>query len=139
MDFKLVCDYVPQGDQPQAIDHLIRGIEEGLDHQLPVAVADDLGRRQYRTGFLSQTQRQFGGLLSHKQSAAARELFEETGVLIARRADGSYPSSGQELDNFRHELLADSGWDVKGYTPKVEAALPPAYKLDSKGKVQRRV
>jgi HEAT repeat protein len=32
-------------------------------------------------------------------------------------------------------LLADSGWDVKGYTPKVEAALPPAYKLDSKGKV----
>ncbi len=36
-------------------------------------------------------------------------------------------------------LLADSQWDVKGYTPKVEAALPPAYKLDSKGKVQRRV
>jgi hypothetical protein len=35
-------------------------------------------------------------------------------------------------------ILADSGWDVKGYTPKVEAALPPAYKLDSKGKVQRK-
>jgi hypothetical protein len=35
-------------------------------------------------------------------------------------------------------LLADSTWDVKGYTPKVEAALPPSYKLDSKGKVQRR-
>jgi HEAT repeat protein len=35
-------------------------------------------------------------------------------------------------------ILADSPWDVKGYTPKVEAALPPAYKLDSKGKVQRR-
>ena len=35
-------------------------------------------------------------------------------------------------------LLADSPWDVKGYTPKVEAALPPAYKLDSKGKVQRK-
>ena len=32
-------------------------------------------------------------------------------------------------------ILADSTWDVKGYTPKVEAALPPAYKLDSKGKV----
>jgi HEAT repeat protein len=32
-------------------------------------------------------------------------------------------------------LLADSTWDVKGYTPKVEAALPPAYKLDSKGRV----
>ena len=35
-------------------------------------------------------------------------------------------------------LLADTPWDVKGYTPKVEAALPPAYKLDSRGKVQRR-
>jgi HEAT repeat protein len=35
-------------------------------------------------------------------------------------------------------LLADSPWDVKGYTPKVEAALPDAYKLDSKGKVLRK-
>ena len=35
-------------------------------------------------------------------------------------------------------LLADSAWDVKGYTPKVEAALPPAYKLDSKGHVVRK-
>ncbi|MGZ6124395.1 MAG: HEAT repeat domain-containing protein [Myxococcales bacterium] len=35
-------------------------------------------------------------------------------------------------------LLADSGWDVKGYTPKVEAALPAGYKLDSKGKVSRK-
>jgi HEAT repeat protein len=35
-------------------------------------------------------------------------------------------------------VLADSGWDVKGYTPKVEAALPPSYKLDSKGKVARK-
>jgi hypothetical protein len=36
------------------------------------------------------------------------------------------------------DLLADSPWDVKGYTPKVEAALPDGYKLDSKGKVQRK-
>ncbi|HET7785374.1 MAG TPA: HEAT repeat domain-containing protein [Myxococcales bacterium] len=35
-------------------------------------------------------------------------------------------------------LLAESQWDVKGYTPKVEAALPEGYKLDSKGKVQRK-
>jgi HEAT repeat protein len=35
-------------------------------------------------------------------------------------------------------LLADSPWDVKGFTPKVEAALPDAYKLDSKGKVLRK-
>ena len=35
-------------------------------------------------------------------------------------------------------LLADSQFDVKGYTPKVEAALPPGYKLDSKGRVTRK-
>ena len=35
-------------------------------------------------------------------------------------------------------VLAGSAWDVKGYTPKVEAALPPAYKLDSRGKVQHK-
>jgi hypothetical protein len=35
-------------------------------------------------------------------------------------------------------LLAELPWDVKGYTPKVEAALPAAYKLDSKGKVLRK-
>jgi HEAT repeat protein len=35
-------------------------------------------------------------------------------------------------------LLADTQFDVKGYTPKVEAALPPAYKLDSKGRVTRK-
>jgi glyoxylase-like metal-dependent hydrolase (beta-lactamase superfamily II)/8-oxo-dGTP pyrophosphatase MutT (NUDIX family) len=43
----------------------------------------------------------------YKQSAAARELFEETGTLLARRADGCYPTSGSELDHLRRELLAD--------------------------------
>ena len=47
------------------------------------------------------------GRTYRKQSAAARELFEETGVLMARRADGSYLKSGTELDAFRRELLAD--------------------------------
>ena len=35
-------------------------------------------------------------------------------------------------------LLADAQFDVKGYTPKVEAALPPGYKLDSKARVTRK-
>jgi hypothetical protein len=35
-------------------------------------------------------------------------------------------------------LLADSPWDVKGYTPSVEAALPASYKLDKAGKVVRK-
>ncbi|HJQ69793.1 MAG TPA: excinuclease ABC subunit UvrB [Blastocatellia bacterium] len=38
MDFKLVSDYVPQGDQPQAIEHLVRGIREVADHQVLLGV-----------------------------------------------------------------------------------------------------
>ena len=32
-DFKIVSDFVPTGDQPQAIDKLVDGIERGLRHQ----------------------------------------------------------------------------------------------------------
>ena len=35
-------------------------------------------------------------------------------------------------------LLADTQFDVKGYTPKMEASLPPSYKLVSKGRVIRK-
>jgi glyoxylase-like metal-dependent hydrolase (beta-lactamase superfamily II)/8-oxo-dGTP pyrophosphatase MutT (NUDIX family) len=41
-----------------------------------------------------------------RRVAAARELFEETGVLIARRPDGSFPA-GADLEHFRTELLAE--------------------------------
>jgi glyoxylase-like metal-dependent hydrolase (beta-lactamase superfamily II)/8-oxo-dGTP pyrophosphatase MutT (NUDIX family) len=39
--------------------------------------------------------------------AAVRELFEETGVLVACRADGSFPASDIDFTHFRTELLAD--------------------------------
>ena len=32
--FKLVSKYTPSGDQPQAIDALVKGIEEGKKHQV---------------------------------------------------------------------------------------------------------
>jgi excinuclease ABC subunit B len=38
MDFKLVSDYQPQGDQPQAIDQLTRGVTEGAGHQVLLGV-----------------------------------------------------------------------------------------------------
>ena len=38
MDFKLVSDYVPQGDQPQAIEQLTRGLKEGLEQQVLLGV-----------------------------------------------------------------------------------------------------
>ena len=33
MDFKLVSEYQPTGDQPQAIESLVKGIKEGEMHQ----------------------------------------------------------------------------------------------------------
>jgi glyoxylase-like metal-dependent hydrolase (beta-lactamase superfamily II)/8-oxo-dGTP pyrophosphatase MutT (NUDIX family) len=45
--------------------------------------------------------------LAFRRVAAARELFEETGVLLARRPDGSPPPSGPELEVLRQELLAE--------------------------------
>jgi glyoxylase-like metal-dependent hydrolase (beta-lactamase superfamily II)/8-oxo-dGTP pyrophosphatase MutT (NUDIX family) len=40
--------------------------------------------------------------------AAARELFEETGILLARRPDGSIPPRNSEFDAWRRQLLDGS-------------------------------
>ncbi len=42
------------------------------------------------------------------RGAAARELFEETGVLVARRENGTFPASDAGLEEARRALLADS-------------------------------
>lgn len=36
--FKLHSDYNPTGDQPQAIDYLVKGIEEGKKYQTLLGV-----------------------------------------------------------------------------------------------------
>ena len=36
--FKLVSNYKPTGDQPQAIDYLVKGIEEGKRYQTLLGV-----------------------------------------------------------------------------------------------------
>jgi glyoxylase-like metal-dependent hydrolase (beta-lactamase superfamily II)/8-oxo-dGTP pyrophosphatase MutT (NUDIX family) len=44
--------------------------------------------------------------LNGRRAAAARELFEETGVLVARRADGSLLAADPRLESLRHDLSA---------------------------------
>ena len=34
MDFRLVSPYQPTGDQPDAIEALVRGVQDGLRHQV---------------------------------------------------------------------------------------------------------
>src|SRR5215470_6837959 len=38
MNFKLVSDYKPQGDQPEAIDALVRGLKDGEKHQVLLGI-----------------------------------------------------------------------------------------------------
>jgi endoribonuclease LACTB2 len=45
--------------------------------------------------------------LNIRRAAAARELFEETGVLLARAADGSPSPPPPELDRWRREVAED--------------------------------
>jgi endoribonuclease LACTB2 len=47
------------------------------------------------------------GRLEARRTAACRELFEETGVLVARHRSGSFPASSPDLDECRRSLLAD--------------------------------
>src|SRR5262249_58445332 len=37
--FSLVSDFQPQGDQPQAIDQLVEGLNQGLRHQVLLGVS----------------------------------------------------------------------------------------------------
>jgi glyoxylase-like metal-dependent hydrolase (beta-lactamase superfamily II)/8-oxo-dGTP pyrophosphatase MutT (NUDIX family) len=45
--------------------------------------------------------------VSGRHVAAVRELFEETGVLLARRADDSFPTASDTLAEGRRDLLAE--------------------------------
>ena len=38
MDFKLAAPFVPTGDQPQAIDTLVKGLKNNLKHQVLLGV-----------------------------------------------------------------------------------------------------
>jgi excinuclease ABC subunit B len=38
MNFKLVSDYQPEGDQPEAIDALVRGLQDGEKHQVLLGI-----------------------------------------------------------------------------------------------------
>ena len=50
----------------------------------------------------------------------------------------AHEQQNQRIKDALAGILSETPWDVKGYTPKVEAALSDAYKLDSKGKVVRK-
>ena len=84
MDFKLVSDYKPTGDQPKAIDSLVPGIEMGLDDQVLLGVTGS-GKTFTMANVIAKLNRPTL-VLAHNKTLAAqlcsefREFFPENAV-----------------------------------------------------------
>lgn len=74
MKFKIHSDYSPTGDQPQAIDQLARGIEEGIPAQTLLGVTGS-GKTFTMANLIERVQRPTL-ILSHNKTLAA-QLFSE--------------------------------------------------------------
>jgi excinuclease ABC subunit B len=84
MDFKLVSEYVPTGDQPKAIKQLVKGIESGEPHQTLLGVTGS-GKTFTVANVVAQLKRPTL-VLSHNKTLAAqlygefKQFFPENAV-----------------------------------------------------------
>ena len=84
MDFKLVSDYQPTGDQPRAIDSLVKGVQMGLDDQVLLGVTGS-GKTFTMANVIAKLNRPTL-VLAHNKTLAAqlcsefREFFPENAV-----------------------------------------------------------
>ncbi len=74
MQFQLVSQFEPRGDQPQAIEELVRGIQSGKSHQVLMGVTGS-GKTFTMANVITQLQRPTL-VLSHNKTLAA-QLFSE--------------------------------------------------------------
>jgi excinuclease ABC subunit B len=70
MDFQLASDYVPTGDQPQAIKQLVAGLENGEPHQTLLGVTGS-GKTFTVANVIAQTNKPTL-VLSHNKTLAAQ-------------------------------------------------------------------
>jgi len=84
MTFKLISDYTPCGDQPEAIETLVKGIQQGSAHQVLLGVTGS-GKTYTVANVIERVQRPALVLAPNKTLAAQlyaefKELFPENGV-----------------------------------------------------------
>jgi excinuclease ABC subunit B len=84
MDFKLTSEYVPTGDQPNAIEQLTRGVEEGEMHQTLLGVTGS-GKTFTMANVIARTNRPTLVLCHNKTLAAQlygefKQFFPENAV-----------------------------------------------------------
>jgi len=83
MSFELFADYVPAGDQPQAIEKLVDGLQSGLAHQTLLGVTGS-GKTFTIANVIKQVQRPTL-VLAHNKTLAA-QLYGEFKVFFPKNA-----------------------------------------------------
>src|ERR1044072_6140467 len=74
MDFKLVSDYVPQGDQPQGIDQMVRNLKDGTEHQVLLGVTGS--GKTFSVAKVIETVNRTTLVMAHNKTLAA-QLYQE--------------------------------------------------------------
>ncbi len=81
--FKLVSDFKPAGDQPQAIEKLVRGVKDGVSHQVLLGVTGS-GKTFTMAHVIAQVERPTL-VISHNKTLAA-QLYTEFKSLFPENA-----------------------------------------------------
>ena len=87
MLFKLQSEYQPQGDQPQAIDALVRSIEDGNRFQTLLEVTGS-GKTFTMANVIQQLQRP-ALVISHNKTLAAQLFSEFKGFFLRTQSNTS--------------------------------------------------
>jgi excinuclease ABC subunit B len=74
MNFQLVSEYAPQGDQPQAIEQLVRGLNEGAEHQVLLGVTGS--GKTFTMAKVIETVNRPTLVMAHNKTLAA-QLYQE--------------------------------------------------------------
>src|SRR6185436_17497349 len=74
MNFELVSEYKPRGDQPQAIESLLRGLDEGQRHQVLLGITGS-GKTYTVASLIERVQRPVL-VMAHNKTLAA-QLYQE--------------------------------------------------------------
>ena len=81
--FSMITDFVPAGDQPQAISDLVKGLEKCKEHQVLLGVTGS-GKTFTIANVISATQRP-ALIIAHNKTLAA-QLYEEFKGLFPENA-----------------------------------------------------
>ena len=103
MDFKLVSDYSPRGDQVTAIEQLVRGIEEGSQHQVLLGVTGS--GKTYTVAKVIEAINRPTLILAHNKTLAA-QLYHEFKGFFPRNAVEYFVSY---YDYYQPEAYIPSG------------------------------